>query len=216
MGDLSGELRQMLLGEGASLIGYAKMGSVMCGDYPYGVSIAMALPRDIAAQIENGPTRDYYAAYNRINDELTRLCGLCVDFLKERGYRASTMPPTIRAKNDAAPIPHKTAATRSGLGWIGKSALLVTREYGPALRLGTVLTDAVLDAGTPVVESSCGQAVKGANWPRDAPERIYTMPPPAGEQPGHRRPGSGWTIPSAGYVSGCAHGRNGTQKPGNY
>jgi len=177
MGTISIDLREMLLGEGASLIGYAEMGPVYeaCRDWPYGVSIAVALNHDIAAQIENGPTPAYYAAYERINGELARLCGLCVDFLKNRGYRASTMPPTIRGSGDTAPIPHKTAATRSGLGWIGKSALLVTREYGPAIRLGTVLTDAPLDTGSPFIESSCGdcmecrnacpgQAIRGVNW----------------------------------------------------
>ena len=177
MGSISKDLRKMLLGEGASLIGYAEMGAVYeaCRDWPYGVSVAVALPRDIAGQIISGPTPEYYAAYNRINDELARLCGRCVDFLKKRGYRASTMPPTVRGKGSAVPVPHKTAATRSGMGWVGKSALLVTKEYGPAVRLGTVLTDAPLDAGTPVTESSCGactecvnacpgQAIRGENW----------------------------------------------------
>ena len=41
----------------------------------------------------------------------------------------------------------KTAATRAGLGWIGKTALLVTPEWGPAVRLGTVFTYAALGAG---------------------------------------------------------------------
>jgi len=177
MGDLSAELRETLLAEGASLVGYAEMGSVyeICREYPCGVSIAVALPPEIAAQIEDGPTAEYYAAYQRINGELTRLCGVCIAFLEGRGHKAVTTPPTIRPEENTAPIPHKTAATRSGLGWIGKSDLLVTREYGPALRLGTVLTDAPLDVGTPIVESSCGacaecvracpgQAVKGGNW----------------------------------------------------
>ena len=187
MGELSGELREYLIHEGASLVGYAEMGSVydMCRDYPCGVSIAVALPRDIAAQIQDGPTPAYYAAYERINDELARLCGLGVTFLEERGYRASTMPSTIRAEGDTAPIPHKTAATRSGLGWIGKSALLITREYGPAVRLGTVLTDAALDVGSPIEKSRCGncmecvracpgQAIQGMNWQAGcAREDIY-------------------------------------------
>lgn len=187
MDNLSADMRDMLQEEGASLVGYAEMGSVYeaCRDHPYGVSIAVALPRDIARQIQAGPTPAYYAAYGRINGELARLCGLCVDFLKSRGYRASTMPPTIRGEGDTASIPHKTAATRSGLGWIGKSALLITREYGPAIRLGTVLTDAALEVGTPTEESRCGtcmecvyacpgQAVKGVNWQAGcAREDIY-------------------------------------------
>ena len=69
------------------------------------------------------------------------------------------------------------AATRAGLGWVGKSALLVTPEFGPAVRLTTVLTDAPLPVGQPVTESRCGQcracveccpgaAPRGAAWRR--------------------------------------------------
>ena len=38
-------------------------------------------------------------------------------------------------------LPHKTIAVYAGLGWIGKSNLLVTREYGSALSMCTVLTN---------------------------------------------------------------------------
>ncbi len=73
-------------------------------------------------------------------------------------------------------MPHKTCATRSGLGWIGKSALLVTPEFGPAVRLTSVLTNAPFDRfGTPVTASRCGdceqcknacpgKAIQGTLW----------------------------------------------------
>ena len=87
--------------------------------------------------------------------------------------------PATRYKVDwetlTAPFPHKTAATRAGLGWVGKSALLVTPDLGPALRLNTVLTDAPLVAGDPITQSRCGDcracveacpagAIKGEHW----------------------------------------------------
>ena len=46
-------------------------------------------------------------------------------------------------------LPHKTIATRAGIGWIGKSALLVTAKYGSAIRLSSILTD------TPIETASC-------------------------------------------------------------
>lgn len=72
-------------------------------------------------------------------------------------------------------LPHKTIATRSGIGWIGKSALLVTKEFGSAVRISSILTNAPLKADKPINESRCGscmtctkacpgQAVKGRNW----------------------------------------------------
>lgn len=39
-------------------------------------------------------------------------------------------------------LPHKSAALRAGLGFIGKNNLLITEKYGCALMLGKVLTDA--------------------------------------------------------------------------
>lgn len=42
---------------------------------------------------------------------------------------------------EETPLPHKTIATLSGIGWIGKNNMLVTPEYGSALCLGVVLTD---------------------------------------------------------------------------
>ena len=45
---------------------------------------------------------------------------------------------------------HKMAAHLAGLGWIGKSCLLVTPQYGPRVRWTTVLTDYPFSmAGTP-------------------------------------------------------------------
>lgn len=50
----------------------------------------------------------------------------------------------------------KTAATRAGLGWIGKNGLLVTEIYGPRVRLEAILVDLDLPPGQPIVQSHCG------------------------------------------------------------
>jgi epoxyqueuosine reductase len=109
-------------------------------------------------------------------------------WLKEKGYQAKWIsPPKINydpfpeemvsydPKTRSTPLPHKTAATQAGLGWIGKNALLVTREYGSAVRITTVLTDAELTTGKAIDRSECGQcnacvavcpchAPAGKNW----------------------------------------------------
>lgn len=83
-------------------------------------------------------------------------------------------------------LPQKTIAVMSGAGWIGKNNLLITPAYGPALTLGTVLTDAPLPtASTQPVESKCGtcrictdicpmKAIYGKAWEKHIPreERI--------------------------------------------
>ena len=70
---------------------------------------------------------------------------------------------------------HKFAATRAGLGWIGKSSLLITPEYGPKVKLCTVLTNAGFITAEPIVQSNCNNcmrcvkacpynAIRGSNW----------------------------------------------------
>ncbi|MBR6542656.1 MAG: epoxyqueuosine reductase, partial [Anaerotignum sp.] len=57
-------------------------------------------------------------------------------------------------------LPHKTVATKAGLGWIGKSCIPVTKEFGGAFRMGVVLTDAPLPADAPITESLCDNCRK--------------------------------------------------------
>ena len=61
--------------------------------------------------------------------------------------------------NDNTILPHKTVATRAGIGWIGKCALLVTDEYGSAIRLSSILTDAPLYTVLPINKSRCGDCM---------------------------------------------------------
>ena len=56
----------------------------------------------------------------------------------------------------AAPFSFKYAAVQAGLGWIGKNGVLVTREFGPRVRLGALLLDYPLACGTPASRGSCG------------------------------------------------------------
>jgi epoxyqueuosine reductase QueG len=58
--------------------------------------------------------------------------------------------------NGHRPFPHKTAAASAGLGWIGKTALFVSPQFGPAVRLATVFTDLDLPVGDAIAEGRCG------------------------------------------------------------
>ncbi len=53
-------------------------------------------------------------------------------------------------------ISHKLAAHLAGLGWIGKSCLLITPEAGPRVRWATVLTDAPLQHTGNAMTEQCG------------------------------------------------------------
>ena len=66
--------------------------------------------------------------------------------------------PPLAQNNETellAPCSFKYAATRAGLGWIGKNDVVITRQYGPRVRLAVVLINAPFKYGQPVVESRC-------------------------------------------------------------
>jgi epoxyqueuosine reductase QueG len=73
----------------------------------------------------------------------------------------------IDRETRASVLPHKTVALLSGIGWIGKSDLLVTPRFGSGFCMCTVLTDAPFAAGRKeVMTPQCGECnVCRANCP---------------------------------------------------
>lgn len=164
MPTLNDELTTFLKSNGASLVGFADLREIDAearDGFPFGISIAIALDPKIMSEIKEGPTAAYYDEYKRLNEKLDEIGLKTAQLLKEKGYRAQARVTTFGSDKEtlSAQLPHKTVATRAGLGWIGKSALLVTKKYGSALRFTTVLTDAPLVTGKPVNDSLCGHCV---------------------------------------------------------
>jgi epoxyqueuosine reductase len=183
--DLSEEIGNYLLSRGADLVGYADLGQIhpnIRRNLPYGISFAVSLNPDIISAITVGPTRPYFEEYKRVNALLDTLAHYAVEFLKRNNHEATALSATYghNPATLATPLPHKTVATLAGLGWIGKCALLVTRRFGSAVRLNTVLTDAEITPAEPVIESLCGECIacveicparapSGKNWDPDLP-----------------------------------------------
>jgi epoxyqueuosine reductase len=181
MDTVNSEIERDVFTYGANLVGFADITMLpgkVTGGLPRVVSIAVALNPAIVRAITDGPTRQYYAEYNRANDLLAKLCERAAQILRRASHQAETVRATT-GKFDpvslSTRIQHKTIATRAGLGWIGKSALLITEEYGPAIRFGSVLTDAELEPGEAIDTSRCGDcqrcvdqcpagAIVGSNW----------------------------------------------------
>lgn len=193
MSILNDEIEELLISRGAGIVKFADLREIpseMRSDLPVGISIAVALDPDIIAGIRNGPNHAYYQEYQRINHLLDYLGREASEFLSKKGYLATGYSATnsgIDSKTLSTRLPHKTVATQAGLGWIGKSALLVTREFGPAIRITTVLTNAELETGDKTTISECGRcntcvdacpgnAITGNDWQIGRPRGFLYNP----------------------------------------
>lgn len=175
--DLSEELKNHLLAQGTALVGYGDLSSVPGCAFPRGVAIAVPVPANIVSEIMDGPTPAYFDTYHHLNAELDRIAMSAEALLNSRGYSAFAQTTSRIRENEncCTPLPHKTVAVRACIGWIGKSCLLVTKEFGSAVRITSILTDAPLRCGVPALASNCGscmqcvkacpaQALSGRNW----------------------------------------------------
>lgn len=114
--------------------------------------------------VDAAPTPIYYADFSRLNALLDDAGAALITALRAAGHEAELVPATIYEHDyeliedwgAAGVFAHKTAATRAGLGWIGKTALFVSERFGPRVRLATVFTDLDLPAGMPIEEGRCG------------------------------------------------------------
>lgn len=108
---------------------------------------------------------DTLCVYERINhislDTIRLLAG--------QGAKAVGVPPYLpvnmaaEAKGMKGEINHKTVGAVAGMGGIGLNRLLITPQFGPFVRLGSIVTDASFDTDQPIAENpcdSCGECVQ--------------------------------------------------------
>jgi epoxyqueuosine reductase len=127
-------------------------------DFPRAVSIAVRLSSSVMDSIDRQPTPLYAAHYSRVNALLDDLAIRTTNLLQARGARAMPIPASLILDSEkwTSFISHKAVAIAAGIGWQGKSLLVVSPEFGPRIRLVTVLTDADLEPDPPL-ENRCGK-----------------------------------------------------------
>jgi epoxyqueuosine reductase QueG len=171
--ELDTDIRTLALSLGADYFGVADLSSAhdfilaQAGErvarYPKAVTIGIVLQDSVVNFL---PEKDLAAAilyrhssYDIVNIALDQIALRVANTLQRAGFDAFPVPASKRTDDDhiSGIFSQKLAAHLAGLGWIGKSCLLVTPEHGPRVRWVTVLTDAPLDAtGTPL-EQQCGK-----------------------------------------------------------
>ena len=150
MNELKKELFEVLKANGADLMGVADIEGIIDTDMKRGVCVALRIPMEIVEILRDHPTDETQAAYAAFRPRMEELVNAGVEFRKSKGYNV------ITGMLNEKPIPNKTVATLAGIGWVGKNNIVVTKEFGSAIRLASILTDAPLEADQPITESQCG------------------------------------------------------------
>lgn len=138
----------------------------MVSKYPKAISIGIRLPDSIVDELprrhERAVAVNYRYLYDETNQRLNIITAKLRGFLHKKGYESFPVPASERFDNEniAAIFSHKLAAHQAGLGWIGKSCLLITPEAGPRIRWATVLTDAPLEVTGEPLPVQCGDCTE--------------------------------------------------------
>ncbi|HWR02843.1 MAG TPA: 4Fe-4S double cluster binding domain-containing protein, partial [Humidesulfovibrio sp.] len=169
---------------GASLVGIADLERLrgietepaeLFDGFSRAVSIAVRLSDPVLDAIIDRPTPLYSQHYQKVNALLDELALKASLALQQAGGRALPLPASqiLDAARLTSYVSHKAVAVAAGIGWQGKSLLAVSPQYGPRIRLVTVLTDLPLTPDEPL-KNRCGgctactdacpaQAIRGAN-----------------------------------------------------
>ena len=193
--DLNTELENFLRKDGADFICFANIRQLPAAQsrgYFSAVLFGIALSAPYLRKVAETP--DYVAEmirgheidkdeFHRKEILTDRLADSAALFLSGKGYTAFSQSEANLLKyglydgrKKATPLPHKTIAVLAGLGWIGKNNLLITPDFGCALSMCAVLTDAPVTAssfglkvslcgGCMICSEACQRrALKGAEW----------------------------------------------------
>jgi len=153
-------IRHIAIDNGADLIGFADLKFLkgiftsprdLLDNYKCGISVAVSIIP--FAPYTNDTEDKAFDLLERVATEITR-------YIRKYGFNTYIIPPDKRISMKPpgywlASVSHKAIAKTAGLGWIGKSSLLVTPNFGPRVCLITILTDMSLEYGVPM-KNKCG------------------------------------------------------------
>jgi epoxyqueuosine reductase QueG len=122
-----------------------------------GISMAARLSDAVLDSLIDKPNLLYKHHYREANELLDAVAFRVASLIQDGGYRALAIAAsqTIDWRKQIAHLSHKKVAAQAGLGWLGRSNLLVTPQYGSRVRLVTVLTNMPLKIDKPL-KKGCG------------------------------------------------------------
>jgi len=140
----------------------ASQGPALIREFPRAVSMGMRLSDPIvelhSPDEPRGQSLYWHHVYEVVSRSLDFLAYDVTRWLTDKEWKAFPVPASTPYDPDKLEgiFSHKLAAHLAGLGWIGKSCLLLTDRFGPRVRFVTVLTNAPLKTGS-ALDRPCGR-----------------------------------------------------------
>lgn len=127
----------------------------------YGISMGYILSDAIIADIRDHPTLAYKQHYKSVNYLLDQAALRVTTFIQDKGRHALPVGASqvVDWEQQKGHLSHKVVGCEAGIGFIGRSGLLVSPEFGARFRLVTVLTDLPLRIDIPL-QATCGECVR--------------------------------------------------------
>ncbi len=201
------KIKNFAAGKGADLVGIADLGLLkgiptkpenLLEGFTMAVSVGVRLNDSALDRIKDRPSPSYAHVHRMANTLLDHITFDVAREIIKAGYDALPVPASeaasIAEKLDtksareldwipltSSTLPSKAVARAAGLGWFGKSLLIVNPEVGPRFRHASVITNMPLTPDTPL-KSRCGtcdecvkacpaQAIRGLHFDGIPPPR---------------------------------------------
>jgi len=180
---LTVKLRKLTAREGAELFGTASPQSLSGAPEGFRPQDLMADCRSVIvvgkrlsdATVETTPSRMFDTLYFAVNGFIDQLILRITDTLIREGYQAVGVGPhSLDGKQLKGDISQKHAAVAAGLGRFGLQSLVLTPQFGPRQRWGTVITDAPLKTARPLEENPCRPETCGGICHTSCPAKVFS------------------------------------------
>ena len=176
--DLTNKIEKMAKQQGVTYFGVANLskmhdfileqGGPIVTKFPISISLGITLPMAIVDQLPGRSDRAVafsykHHAYDIINQRLDSVASFLSLFIQEKGYKVLPIPASIIVDDErlCGSFSHKLGAHLAGLGWIGKSCLIITPKDGPRVRWATILTDLPLNFdNNKLLPEQCGKCTE--------------------------------------------------------
>ena len=146
---------------------------IVVGKEIYKEVVALLKPSKETGEAEPGELLGGHSDY--LNGRLNRAVHELARLFKQEGYRSLPLPAV--GPNDQrfliSLFSYKHAAQLAGLGTIGHHSLLITPEFGPRVRLTSLLTEASLEASPTMQKDYC---INCEACIRECPARALEVP----------------------------------------